>query len=218
MTVKLREQRRFDRSSPVTRYWLAHCEGFRIAGSSGGRVEELVAELDDRRPVELVVRSRSGRRRVVSADAVEAVVPAERLLIVDGAADGPRRIDHAGERSVAVARQATSTSWTLGVRAAAYARPRLRRLARATFVALAALAMLLLRLAHSLAVVSLRTIAEGRRAFRDTRDQIQERRARAGYPARPEVRRRQRPPARRPFRQTNETPAHTAPSRRSSNF
>jgi hypothetical protein len=218
MTVKLREQRRFDRSSPVTRYWLAHCEGFRIAGSSGGRVEELVAELDDRRPVELLVRSRSGRRRVVSADAVDAVVPAERLLIVNGAADGHRRIDHAGERSVAVARQATSTSWTLGVRAAADARPRLQRLAGATFGSLAALSMLLLRLARAFAVLALRSVREAGHAVEDTRNQIRERRAQAGYPARPELRRRQHPPARRPFRQTNETAAHTAPSRRTSNF
>ena len=38
MAVALRQSRRFDASSPVTRYWLANCVGFTLAGGGRGTV------------------------------------------------------------------------------------------------------------------------------------------------------------------------------------
>ena len=39
MAVALRQSRRFDASSPVTRYWLANCVGFSLSGGGHGTVE-----------------------------------------------------------------------------------------------------------------------------------------------------------------------------------
>jgi hypothetical protein len=73
----------FDRTSPVTRYWLAHCEGFAVRGATRGTVRELVCDDDELVPYALVVRRRARRPRRVDASAVAAVVPAERLLILE---------------------------------------------------------------------------------------------------------------------------------------
>ena len=46
MTVALRQSTRFDASSPVTRYWLANCVGFSLAGGGHGTVERILADVD----------------------------------------------------------------------------------------------------------------------------------------------------------------------------
>jgi hypothetical protein len=83
MRVALRQSRRFDASSPVTRYWLANCVGFSLAGGGRGTVERIIADIDPNDPSELEVRT--GRRKVerVPTDAVIAVVPQEQVLVVD---------------------------------------------------------------------------------------------------------------------------------------
>src|SRR5215475_4085859 len=82
MGVALRQSRRFDASSPVTRYWLANCVGFRLAGGGRGTVERILADISPHDPTTLEVRT--GRRvRRVPTSAVIAVVPSEQVLVVD---------------------------------------------------------------------------------------------------------------------------------------
>jgi hypothetical protein len=82
MGVALRQSPRFDASSPVTRYWLANCVGFSLAGGGRGTVERILADLDPNDPSILEVKT--GRRiQRVPTSAVIAVVPAEQLLVVD---------------------------------------------------------------------------------------------------------------------------------------
>ncbi len=73
---------RFEGGGPVARYWLANCEGFVVKGGARGVVEELIRDADPHVTTRLVIRTRAGRRRVISARAVSAVVPADGLLIV----------------------------------------------------------------------------------------------------------------------------------------
>jgi hypothetical protein len=83
MAVALRQSKRFDASSPVTRYWLANCVGFSLAGGARGTVEGILADDDPHEASLLEVRTSRRRVRRVSASAVVAVVPSEQLLIVD---------------------------------------------------------------------------------------------------------------------------------------
>jgi hypothetical protein len=97
MPIKPQTARRFDRSSAVARYWLAHCEGFRVRGPLKGTVEQVVAAPDLKTAQALVVRTR-GRRRNIPVEAVDVVVPASREIVVDAEQFTP-----AGERSRALA-------------------------------------------------------------------------------------------------------------------
>jgi hypothetical protein len=83
MAVAMRQSRRFDASSPVTRYWLANCVGFSLAGGGHGTVERVLAEGNLHAPSLLEVRT--GRRNVsrIPTSAVIAVVPSEQVLVVD---------------------------------------------------------------------------------------------------------------------------------------
>ena len=83
MAVALRQSRRFNSSSPVTRYWLANCVGFSLSGGGHGTVERVLADRNPHDPSLLEVRT--GRRRVrrVPTSAVIAVVPQEKVLVVD---------------------------------------------------------------------------------------------------------------------------------------
>jgi hypothetical protein len=83
MAVALRQSKRFAASDPVSRYWLANCIGFTLAGGGRGTVERILADDDPHDPSMLEVRM--GRRRVrrVPTSAVLAVVPSEGLLVVD---------------------------------------------------------------------------------------------------------------------------------------
>lgn len=87
MTVQARTARRFDRSSPVARYWLAQCEGFRVKGTLNGTVEKVVGSVDRQRPESLVVRT-AWRRCNIPVEQVDAVVPAARMIVVDNGAGG----------------------------------------------------------------------------------------------------------------------------------
>jgi hypothetical protein len=83
MAVALRQSRRFDATSPVTRYWLANCVGFSLAGGGHGTVERILADANPHDPSTLEVRTSRRRTRRVPTSAVIAVVPSERLLVVD---------------------------------------------------------------------------------------------------------------------------------------
>jgi hypothetical protein len=83
MAVALRQSKRFDASSPVTRYWLANCVGFSLAGGGRGTVERIFADIDPHDPSVLEVRIGRHRVRRVPTSAVIAVVPQEQLLVVD---------------------------------------------------------------------------------------------------------------------------------------
>jgi hypothetical protein len=95
MAVALRRSKRFDASSPVTRYWLANCVGFSLAGGGRGTVERVWAESDPNDPSVLEVRTSRRRVRRVPTSAVIAVVPAEQVLVVAhrrrGVMPDPRR-------------------------------------------------------------------------------------------------------------------------------
>ena len=83
MPVSLRQSRRFDASSPVTRYWLANCVGFSLSGGGHGTVERVVADFNPYDPSMLEVRTSRHRVRRVPTSAVIAVVPQDQLLVVD---------------------------------------------------------------------------------------------------------------------------------------
>jgi hypothetical protein len=116
MPIKPQTARRFDASSPVARYWLAHCEGFRVRGPLKGRVEAVVAAADLQTAQSLVVRTR-GRRRNVPVGAVDVVVPASREIVVDArqvapsaafARDQSRALARSGSRAVTAAAATTA--------------------------------------------------------------------------------------------------------------
>jgi anti-sigma-K factor RskA len=79
----MRQSRRFDASSPVTRYWLAHCVGFSLSGGGRGTVERVLADDDPYDPTVLEVRTGRSRVRRLPTSAVIAVVPSEQVLVVD---------------------------------------------------------------------------------------------------------------------------------------
>ena len=83
MAVALRQSRRFDAASPVTRYWLANCVGFSLAGGGRGTVERVLADGNPYDPEMLEVRTGHRRVRRVPTSAVIAVVPQEKVLVVD---------------------------------------------------------------------------------------------------------------------------------------
>jgi hypothetical protein len=112
---------RFEGTGPVARYWLAHCEGFAVKGGTRGVVEELIHDADPHVTTRLVVRTGGHRRKIVPANAVAAVVPAAKLLVVDR----PRR----RRRRRLRVRLPTLPPLTPGVRrAAAFALPSFRAL------------------------------------------------------------------------------------------
>jgi len=106
MPIKPQTARRFNRSSAVARYWLAHCEGFRVRGPLKGRVEQVVAAADLQTAQALVVRTR-GRRRSIPVEAVDVVVPASREIVVaqvapNGSSAGSRAVSAAAATAARV--------------------------------------------------------------------------------------------------------------------
>src|SRR6516165_7261208 len=83
MAVALRQSRRFDAASPVTRYWIANCVGFSLSGGGHGTVERILADQDLYDPSMLEVRTSRHRVRRVPTSAVIAVIPQEEVLVVD---------------------------------------------------------------------------------------------------------------------------------------
>ena len=103
VTVQSRTERRFDKSSPVARYWLAQCEGFRVKGPLNGTVEKVVGSVDEQNAESLVVRT-GWRRCSIPVDAVDVVVPAARLIVVeDESAERDPAPPHHRTRAVAEA-------------------------------------------------------------------------------------------------------------------
>jgi hypothetical protein len=82
MATALRQNQQFPASSPVTRYWVANCVGFSLAGGGRGTVERVFTDDDPHVPSALEVRIGRRRRRQVPASAVIGVIPAEWLLLV----------------------------------------------------------------------------------------------------------------------------------------
>src|SRR5262249_12297344 len=90
----------------VTRYWLAHCVGFSLAGGGHGTVERVLADRDPHEASVLEVRTSRRRVRRVPASAVIAVVPSEQVLVV-----GRHRGDFPDRRRAVRLR----LRWTAGV-------------------------------------------------------------------------------------------------------
>jgi hypothetical protein len=84
MAVALRQSRRFDSSSPVTRYWIANCVGFSLSGGGRGRVERILTDGNPYDPSVLEVRTSHRRVRRVPTSAVIACIPQEQMLVVGG--------------------------------------------------------------------------------------------------------------------------------------
>jgi hypothetical protein len=86
--------RSFRCGSLVLEYWLGKCEGFRLT-SAGGRRKGIVEEVllgEDGRARALVVRTGwRNRRRLIDADAIEAVTPARETLTIRAAPRPARR-------------------------------------------------------------------------------------------------------------------------------
>jgi hypothetical protein len=88
--VVVNATRSFEARSPVSRYWLARCEGFTVRNRR--RVLGAVAEIGAADPLGtaeyLVVRRRPAlrrRRALIPAEQVTEVIPARRTLVVDDA-------------------------------------------------------------------------------------------------------------------------------------
>jgi hypothetical protein len=75
--------RTFDKTSPVTAYWLPRCDGFQVVGGRRSTVVEgAVFDDDPRHPVALRVRHGHNGRKLIPIDAVEAVCPLGRVLYI----------------------------------------------------------------------------------------------------------------------------------------
>ena len=97
----------FDRSSPVLAYWLANCEGFRVRSDGRTGVVKAVEVGPGGRVQELVVGFGLGRKVAISPEAVEAVVPAREVLVLERhepEAPRPARIAPVARRSAGAAR------------------------------------------------------------------------------------------------------------------
>ena len=146
MGIQPQTARRFDKSSPVARYWLAQCEGFRVKGPLKGTVEQVVGSGDLQDADELIVRTARGRRRV-SVESVEVVVPAARLIVVDGRPEptaAELRTRAVAQASSRATRSATATVARTAPRAAGLAASVVRTLAMLVLGGLLTLGYLLL--------------------------------------------------------------------------
>lgn len=91
MATAVHDEQTFAKGSPVLAYWLAHSEGFRVRGRRGTAIVDCVLMQPHEGVTALALRSRVlRRRRLLAADAVEAVVPGERVLLVGRRSRGRR--------------------------------------------------------------------------------------------------------------------------------
>jgi sporulation protein YlmC with PRC-barrel domain len=77
---------RFEKGDPVREYWLSHGEGFAVENRRGrvvGQVVDVVVDPEAQRTVSLVVRRARGVSEL-SADEIQAVVPARDAFVLDG--------------------------------------------------------------------------------------------------------------------------------------
>src|SRR5262249_31604362 len=84
MTLEPLHPRMFDKTSPVTVYWLTRCDGFRVVGArKPAKVERSVFDDDPRRPVALRARREPrGTITLIPVEMVEGVDPIQRVLYV----------------------------------------------------------------------------------------------------------------------------------------
>src|SRR5262245_2234145 len=131
VTMEVDRTRSFDRSSPVHAYWLARCEGFEVrSGKEYGVVEDVTLDSASQ-ALYLTVKFGLARRREVAADAVESVVPAEELLVLEGAPEPPPRVAPAARKAANLGRSGAEAGAKASLGAAS-------RAAQATAVAGAA--------------------------------------------------------------------------------
>jgi hypothetical protein len=135
----------------VARYWLAQCEGFRVKGPLNGTVERVVGSVDEQSAESLVVRT-GWRRCSIPVDAVDVVVPAARLIVVDDGSDGLPATAH--QRTRAVAEASSHTAGAVAATVADKAPPLARLLRDALFAFLLLVATGLVTLARALGVVA----------------------------------------------------------------
>src|SRR5438477_2961669 len=136
ITLEPLRPRTFDRTSPVTAYWLTRCDGFRVAGTRGlATVEGTVFDDDPLHPVALRVRRGAKGTRLISIDAVEAVCPIERVLYLrrrpsaaSRAAVGISALGPHGRRAARRTGGGVARAWRFGA-------PRARAASRATAAA-----------------------------------------------------------------------------------
>jgi hypothetical protein len=159
--------RSFDGQSPVSAYWLQRCEGFAVcSGRRRGNVEGVTIDAEAMRAASVVVRYGAFRTRVVPVEAVDAVVPADRLLVLRtsehraGRAPALRRaalvaaaasvnlaralgraLVGVGRVSLPAARRFLATSWSATRRFVRWLSPRAVRAGRAAARAAALLAL-----------------------------------------------------------------------------
>jgi hypothetical protein len=143
IAIQPRTDRSFERSSPVARYWLAQCEGFRVDGEVKGTVEQVVGTSDAQRAEVLVVR-RALRRQNVPISDVETVVPAARLITIGG--ERPATTPTVS-RSRVLAKQARSQAVPVAVTFATRSSVVARRVADVVFTVLMVVAAALFALA-----------------------------------------------------------------------
>jgi hypothetical protein len=148
----------------VTAYWLTRCEGFRVSsGRRRGVVETVELDFETWRVAYLVVRYGGlGRRRIVAPGAVDAVVPAERRLVLRSRG----RVDGGETAIVRVGRWAVPTlsrTATALVEVGRWAVPALSRagtaLARGARGAAVSAGLAVLVLAHGAQVLATRVVA-----------------------------------------------------------
>lgn len=109
------------------RYWLAQCEGFRVQGPPNGTVEKVVGSVDEQSAESLVVRT-AWRRCNVPVEAVDAVVPASRMIVVEDRSSEEaqpslqrrtRALAEAGAHAAPLARYVRDVAVAIGLVAAA---------------------------------------------------------------------------------------------------
>jgi hypothetical protein len=101
MAVVSGQTKRFTAASPVTRYWLANCVGFSLAGGRRGVVERVLSDDDPHVAASLEIRNGGKLRRLPVSEVVE-LVPVERVLVVRGAGRASARRATLGRAAVAV--------------------------------------------------------------------------------------------------------------------
>jgi hypothetical protein len=129
----------FERGNHVVDYWLAHCEGFKLGKPTSSRqVAAVVCDQRTGRARMLVVKSGAGRPHTLSAAAIAAVDPFNKVLYLEPRA--PRRTrQRAGAAAIAIARRlralaaaGAASGWRYGKDGAIWLRPRVRAAARTT--------------------------------------------------------------------------------------
>jgi hypothetical protein len=160
---------RFEGTDPVLRYWLANCTGFAVEGAERGVVEALLRDADPHVTTRLVVRTRRGRRTIVSAASIAAVVPAERVLVVEPERREPRE-PREWPRLRAARRRAAATAGTEARKLAAAGPPARAAVAAAgrRLVRVAAPAAVVV--AHSLGALAGELSATARMGLRSVRE------------------------------------------------